>query len=251
MDPQRPSTSKNQANLKTGASRSKLKKELKEILDLAKNIKNESIFQQEHRYTKFKAKNLTILAHEIGPIWGIFINGIEDLKFHNESIYWCRKILDDVRLCDSPQRSLAISVIAEAFYGLDDFENVLKYGGKYREISLQTMTSQDRVGRRCLLLLMQDASRKLNRIDEFQFPREILKLSVSMYNAKEIDKSELLRGYLNLIDMQTEIGNFKDAKKTLKQLKIFSLNSLNSSDAIKAIENEGYGTYFPRILKGG
>ena len=92
---------------------------------------------------------------------------------------------------------------------------------------------------------MQDASRKLNRIDEFQFPREILKLSVSMYNAKEIDKSELLRGYLNLIDMQTEIGNFKDAKKTLKQLKIFSLNSLNSSDAIKAIENEGYGTYFP------
>ena len=53
MDPQRPSTSKNQANLKTGASKSKLKKELKEILDLAKNIKNESIFQQEHRYRKF------------------------------------------------------------------------------------------------------------------------------------------------------------------------------------------------------
>ena len=65
MDPQRPSTSKNQANLKTGASRSKLEKELKELLDLAKNIKNESIFQKEHLYTKFKAKNLIIAAHEI------------------------------------------------------------------------------------------------------------------------------------------------------------------------------------------
>ena len=65
---------------------------------------------------------------------------------------------------------------------------------------------------------MQEASRKLNRIDEFQYPREILKLSVSMYNAKEIDKNELLKGYLNLIDMQTEIGNFKAAQKTLKHL---------------------------------
>ena len=69
MDPQRPSTSKNQANLKTGASRSKLEKELKELLDLAKNIKDESVFQQEHRYKRFKAINQTILVHEIRPIW--------------------------------------------------------------------------------------------------------------------------------------------------------------------------------------
>ena len=92
---------------------------------------------------------------------------------------------------------------------------------------------------------MQDASRKLNRIDEFQYPREILKLSVSMYNAKEIDKRELLRSYLNFINMQAEIGNFKGAKKTLKYSKIFGLNSMNTSDVIKAVENEGYGTVFP------
>ena len=60
MDPQRPSTSKNQANLKTGALRSKLKKELKELLDLAKNIKEESVFKHENRYKKFK-KNQPIM----------------------------------------------------------------------------------------------------------------------------------------------------------------------------------------------
>ena len=87
MDPQRPSTSKNQANLKTGASRSKLEKELKELLNLAENIKNESIFQKEHRYTKFKAKNVTISAHEIRPIWGIFFDGLKQKKL--SSSYKC------------------------------------------------------------------------------------------------------------------------------------------------------------------
>ena len=56
-----------------------------------------------------------------------------------------------------------------------------------------------------------------------------------MYNAKEIDKRELLRSYLNFINMQAEIGNFKGAKKTLKDLKIFDLNSMNTRDVIKAI----------------
>ena len=88
---------------------------------------------------------------------------------------------------------------------------------------------------------MENASRKLDIIDEFQYPREILKLSVSMYNAKEMDKSELLESYMSLIEMQTEIGEFKDAKKTLKHLKLFSLNSWNSSEVMKSMENEGYG----------
>ena len=243
MDPQRPSTSKNQANLKTGASRSKLEKELKEILDLAKNIKEESTFQKEHRYRKFKAKNHTIAAHEIGPfgIWTIFFDGLNMLDFHEESIYWCSKILEDVRLCDSPERLYALYIIAKSFYGLEDFENAFKYGEKNREISLQTMTTEDRDRRKCLLLMMENASRKLDIIDEFQYPREILKLSVSMYNAKEMDKSELLESYMSLIEMQTEIGEFKDAKKTLKHLKLFSLNSWNSSEVMKSMENEGYG----------
>ena len=137
MASQRPTTSKSQAHLNTGASRSKLEKELKELLDLAENIKDESIFQREHRYRKFKAKNHTILAHEIRSIWRIFFNGLLNLKFHKESIYWCSRILEDVRLCDSPERSVALYAIAEAFYGLDDYENVLKYGEKCREFSHQ------------------------------------------------------------------------------------------------------------------
>ena len=41
MAPPRPSTSKSQAHLNTGASRSKLVKELNELLEFAKNIKDE------------------------------------------------------------------------------------------------------------------------------------------------------------------------------------------------------------------
>ena len=73
------------------------------------------------------------------------------------------------------------------------------------------------------------------------------------YNAKEIDETDLLISYLNLINMQTEFGNFKGAKKTLKQLKILSLNSQNSTDVMKAMEKGGYGTDFPlnNLLNNG
>ena len=129
MDPQRPSTS---TNLKTSASMSKLEKELNELLDLAENIKDESVFHQEHRYKKFKAKNDTIHDYEF-LLWQDFLKGLRALNFHIESIYWCSKILDDVRLCDSSLRSLAMSFIATSSYDLGDYENVLKYGAKYLE----------------------------------------------------------------------------------------------------------------------
>ena len=245
MAPPRPSTSKSQAHLNTGASRSKLVKELNELLEFAKNIKDESVFQQEHRYKRFKANNQTILVHEIRPIWFNFFIELIRLKFYKECIFWSNKILEDVRLCDSPERSLAFYGIVKSFYDLDDYENVFKYGEKYLEINQQTMTSEDRGMRRQLLFFMQLASRKLNRIDEFQYPKEILKLDVLWYNAKEIDEFKLLRSYYNCISMQTEIGNFKGAKKTLKHLKMFSLNSMHSNDAVKAMENEDYGTAFP------
>jgi len=245
MDPQRPSTSRNQAHLNTGATRSKLEKEFKELLGLAKDVKDESVFQQEHRYKKFKAKNHTIQAHEVGPIWFHFLVKLNELKFHKECIYWCNKILEDVRLCDSRERSVAICLIATSFGGLKDYENVLKYGGKYLEISPQAMTHEDRSSREYLLYMMQQASKKLNRIHEFKYPKEILKLNVERYNAKEIDNLQLLKTYDNCIKMQTKIGDFRSAKKTLKHLKLFSLNSVNSNDAIKAIEDEDYGKIFP------
>ena len=160
MAPQRPSASKSQAHLNTGALRSKLGKELKELLDLAKNIKDELVFQQEHQYKRFKANNHTIQVH----VQFIFFIELIRLKFYKECIYWSNKILDDVRLCDSPERLLAIYGFVKSFYDLDDYENVFKYGEKYLEISLQTMTSEDRGMRRQLLFFMQLASRKtINR----------------------------------------------------------------------------------------
>ena len=61
MASQRPSTSKKKAH--AGASRSQLEKKLNELLDLAKNIKEESVFQHENRYKKFKKQKLTIAIH--------------------------------------------------------------------------------------------------------------------------------------------------------------------------------------------
>ena len=86
MASQRPSTSKSQAHLNTGASRSKLEKELKELLDLAKHIKDEQIFQQEHRYKKFKAKNHLIQTRELNfNIWRSFFEELLKLKFHKNT----------------------------------------------------------------------------------------------------------------------------------------------------------------------
>ena len=162
MDPQRPPDCRNQAYLK--ASGSKKEKEVKELLDLAKDVKDESVFQQKNRYKKFKAKNHTIEILEFGPIWGNFLKELSDLKFHKECIYWCTKILEDVRMCDSTERSMANWVIVRSFYGLDDYENVLKYGEKYLAISTQTNTSEERTLRESYLGIMQQASGKLDRI---------------------------------------------------------------------------------------
>ena len=243
MDSQRPSTSKNQAHLKT--SRSKIVKELKELLALANEVKDELIFQQIPRYKKFKAKNHNMQRHEMDPIWGNFLDYLQNQEFYKECIYWWTKILEDARMCDSLERSCAIYRIVTSFHNLDDSENVFKYGEKYLEISLQAITSElcsesehalQRERRRNILCMMQEASRKLNMIGEFQYSKEILKLDVLRYNAKEIDDSELLGSYWNFIRMQIEIGDFKSAKKTLKHLKLFSLNSINTSDVIKAMK---------------
>ena len=71
------------------------------------------------QYTKFKAKNYSIAAYEIEPIWAIFFDGLSELEFHEENIYWCRKILEDERLCDSPERLYAIYIIAKSFYNFE------------------------------------------------------------------------------------------------------------------------------------
>ena len=246
MAQQRPSTSNSQAHLHTGAcaSRSKLEKELKELLDLAKKNKDESAFLQENQNKKFKAKNHTFQVHEL-PIWFNFFGGLEKLKFYKESIYWGYKILEDVRLCENPVRSQAFYLLVCSFQHLEDYENVFKYGEKYLAISIQTMTSKYRAMRSNVLFFMKGASMNTNRIDEFQYPKEILKLDVLRYNAKEINKLSLLISYYNCIKMQIEIGNFKSGKKTLKHLKMFCFNSMNSCDTIKAMENEDYGKVLP------
>ena len=40
------------------------------------------------------------------------------------------------------------------------------------------------------------------------------------------------------MNMQTKIGNFKGAKKTLEDLKMFSLPSMNLRDTIEAMKND-------------
>ncbi len=87
MASQRPSTSKSQAHLSAGPSSSKLEKEMKKLLDLAKNIKNELVFQQEHRYKRFKAKYQIIQAHELNLVtWGSFFGELLKMKFYKECI---------------------------------------------------------------------------------------------------------------------------------------------------------------------
>ena len=84
---------------------SKLQRDSNELLELAKRTKDESVFQQKHHYKKFKAKTKAQDYDSLGDL----VTGLCDIGFYKESIWWCKRILEDNRLCDKKVVSLPYS----------------------------------------------------------------------------------------------------------------------------------------------
>ena len=77
-----------------------------------------------------------------------------------------------------------------------------------------------------------------------KYVRELLKVSVELYNASEViekdfEKRMLLVSYLYLIDLQVQLGESKLAKKSFKKhFELFNLNSTNPNDVLLALKEE-------------
>ena len=78
-----------------------------------------------------------------------------------------------------------------------------------------------------------------------KYLKELLKVEVLRYNKGDFKQVKLLEVYYKLICSQVENKNFGNAKKTIKNLKLFNLHSKDTSDVFVAMGRNGYKNHFP------
>ena len=222
--------SRKKNNLNGGNLRKQTEKEVNELLELAKLTKDESAFQQKHRYKKFKDKyNVDMVV-----CLPFLVEGLIEISFYNESVFWCQKILEDIRFCDKQFRLCAFQSMTESFYHLEKYEDVVEYGKKCLEHD--STGNPDLMRKLIVLYLMKVALVKLDMKQEaVKYARELLKVTVALYNANERGKPDLLSSYCDLVDLQIQLGDSKSAKRIFeKHLKLFNFNSMNPNDVLLA-----------------
>ena len=179
-------------------------KEFKEIIDLAKT-NDESAFQQNHRYRKFKAQYINI------EICVQMIQGLEEIKFLNESVFWCQKVLENSRVGEKNFKWFALSMITQSFCCLENYEKVVEYGKKAIEHLMKSLEPGGQFARNnCLLVILEHmiwAFKKLDKKKEaMKYAREFLKVSVELHNIVEdiekgFQKVVVLKSYICLVNL--------------------------------------------------
>ena len=223
---------------------SRIKKDIKELLELAKLTNDESVFQQNHRYRKFKDKYHVDMVNYVPEL----MTGLNKANFCNESVFWGKKILENIRVCDKEDRASLLKCMIAYFYRLEDFQNVLDHGKYFLENDKLLLYTPMQIERKqYVLTFMKFASDKLNMKQEaMKYTKELLKILVAQYNAKEIEKYQLLLVYHDLIDLQIQLGDSKSAKKVIdKRLTLFNLNSMHPNDVLLSMKEEGYEKILP------
>ena len=207
-----------------------LAKQVNEMLALAKKVRNEAEFQQKSQYKKFKAKHS---GRKVQDELRYLANGLMELRFHEECIYWSHKLFEELRISDKKERSTIISILIGSYYNSKNYEKTLEYGQKSLDLQLNVSPFN-------LLDLMRDSASEIKRYqDASKYAKEILKINIVKYNKKEIATYALLESYSNLIDLQIKDENMIGARKTMKHLKILNLNSIDSNDVLVSLEKEG------------
>ena len=229
---------------------SRIKKDIKELLELAKLTNDESVFQQKHRYKKFKDKYHVEMVSYVPEL----MIGLHNNDFCNESVFWGKKIIENIRVCDKEERAVAFHCMVTSLYRLEDLESVLDNGKKFLDndklllYTPDSIANKKQIGRKkSVIALMKIASCELNMKQEaMKYTKELLKILVAQYNAKEIEKYQLLLVYHDLIDLQIQLGDSKSAKKVIdKRLTLFNLNSMHPNDVLLSMKEEGYEKILP------
>ena len=214
-----------------------LEKHIHEMVKLAKKAGNEATFQTRPQYKKFKAKyngrqrEIRLLANELFC-----------LKFWEEVIYWSHKLFEDLRIADKEDRYTVFTMLNFSYYNSKNYEKTLEYSQKALDLNLKKPIAQTID----ILEAMRVSSSKLEwYLDASGYAKEILKINIGRYNAKEIATHDILISYSNLTELQIRAGNIKAAKKTIKNLKIFHLDSMDPNDVVVSMEKDGYKKLLP------
>ena len=101
----------------------KYKKEVDKLLFIAKTSE-ESVFQSNYQYIKFKTKKILekIVCYD-------FVNVLCKLKFHEECIFWYERLLKET-VCTNDEQYEILSSISRWYYDIDYYEEALEYGIK-------------------------------------------------------------------------------------------------------------------------
>ena len=208
-----------------------------EMVRLAKKVANEAEFQQKQQYKIFKAKqneHQRQLYH--------LANELFSLNFHEECIYWCHKVFEELRISDKKERHSVLTTISLSYYNLKNYEKTLEYGQKSLDLELKKPLTQTMN----TLVAMEVSASEIKRYqDASKYAKETLKMNIVRCNEKKTPRKSLLISYSNLIDLQIKDGNIKGAKKTIKHLTIFNLNSIDPNDVLVSMEKEGYEKLLP------
>ena len=221
---------------------SNIEKDLDKIIALAECSQDESAFQNNLQYKKFKARYQNQVVQS-PTYFGNMYRVLRSKKFYNEHVFWGMKILENQRLGNKEDRAYTLYLIVNSFYNLNDYENVLKYGEKALEHEIQPNELTDTKAKRRFLEVMQETSLLFQKKrDAMEHAKEILKLDVIRCNKKEIENFYLLQSYHNLIELQIVNCDFKSAQKTInKHLSFVNLNSIDPNEVLVSLEKRDYG----------
>ena len=197
------------------------------LIRIAENCE-ESVFQKNEEYLKFKAqKNISTLDMEI------FIGCLHTLDYPEEKIYWNKRALEE-KVGDKETRYPFFYNLVCAYSKLKENELVLEYG---RTPFSWLDSLKEKLGadtKYYLILCLITASKKLKKFEEsIVYEKERLKLIVKSYNSgvsvmvekTPIKKLDILQCYQSFIESQIRCNNFEDALKTFKKIKLFKLDS--------------------------
>ena len=221
-----------------------IQREIEAILKLAKSVANETVFQEKTQYKKFKAKKIG--GHKT-EIWDfcLELEKVQHPMFLEECIFWWHKLFQE-KVCTKEEKFQIFHSLSVCYYSSpkDNFEMCIEYGQK--ALDLQVDYREGLGNKSQHLKMMEDSCRRLNWKEELEkYLKELLKVEVLRYNKGDFMQVDLLEVYYKLICSQVENKNFGNAKKTIKNLKLFNLHSKDTSDVFVAMGRNGYKTHFP------
>lgn len=219
-----------------------IQREIEAILKLAKSVENETVFQEKTQYKKFKAKKIG--GHKI-EIWDfcLELKKVQYPMFIQECIFWWHKLFQE-KVCTKDEKFQIFRNLSFCYYSRDNFEMCIEYGQKALDLQVDYREGLQKKSQH--MEMMEDSCRKLHRKEELEkYLKEQLKVEVLRYNKGDQEQVKLLEVYYKLICSQVENKNFSNAKKTIKNLKLFNLHSKDTSDVFVAMGRNGYKNHFP------